>query len=358
MGRGSIVVRLLLAFLLVSVVPAVVFALLAWQEQSTGAHEEVHFESGAGVEGSETAVGVPVATLELIAAAGSLGLGIVMALWIGRTIVRPIRSLEATMGQVEAGDLTATVDVRSDDEIGRLAGAFDRMLASLRSETLIRDLFDQYVSPEVAQLAIEREGHLDGEVVECSMVFADIRGFTALAEILPAHQLLETLNAYLARMLSEVAAEGGIVNKFGGDSLLAIFGSPLNPAPDHAARAVRAALRMRAALAEFNEEQVARGLPEISAGVGVATGEVVAGNVGSERKTEYTVIGDAVNLAARLQELSRDLNEPILVSAGAAAGARGVARLEPIGIRQIRGRSEPVEVFAARELLVPAAAGA
>jgi adenylate cyclase len=118
-----------------------------------------------------------------------------------------------------------------------------------------------------------------------------------------------TLNRYVERMLVVVENEGGIVNKFGGDSLLAIFGSPLNPGPDHAERAVRASLGMRVALAEFNRDQVEAEMPELHVGFGLATGELVAGNVGSDRKLEYTVIGEPVNLAARLQELTTELGD-------------------------------------------------
>ncbi len=376
--RWSIVTRLLIAFLVVSVVPIALLAILSLQERESvgesvaGSQPSGHVE-GSGETGTETGAeggneggtapsqgsggdslgGVPIATIELGIAAASLGLSALMAVYIARTIVRPIRSLEASMARTEAGDLEATAPVESSDEIGHLAAAFNRMMVGLRREALIRDLFGQYVTPELAQLAIEREGHLEGQEVECSILFADIRGFTSLAEVLPAHRLMQTLNSYLACMLQEVAAEGGIVNKFGGDSILAIFGSPLNPAPDHAARAVRAAIRMRDALASFNRSQMAEHLPEIHVGFGVATGPVVAGNLGSERKIEYTVIGDPVNLAARLQELSRDIGQPILVADATAQRARNVARLEPIGHRTIRGRVEPVDVYAAQELLVP-----
>jgi len=364
--RGSIVTRLLLAFLVVSVLPTATFALLAIQEGMPGGTAEVEGGGEAGGRGGEAGedggeaggvaegeageqlLGVPIATIELVVAGSTLALGILMALYVGRTIVRPIRELERGMQRVEAGDLETRVGMPSNDEIGRLGMAFDRMVVGLRREALIRDLFGQYVTPELARLAIEQEGHLEGQVVECSILFADIRGFTSLAESLPAHRLLDTLNRYLARMLQEVSAEGGIVNKFGGDSILAIFGSPLNPAADHAARAVRCALRMRDALGAFNQAQAAAGLPEIRAGFGVATGEVIAGNVGSERKVEYTVIGDAVNLAARLQELSRDLGEPILVAGPTAERARDSVVLEPAGVHDIRGRSGRVEVFAAR----------
>ena len=254
------------------------------------------------------------------------------------------------MHAVESGDLGATAPVHSNDEIGHLASAFNRMVVGLRRESLIRDLFGQYVTPEVAQTAIEHEGHLDAEVVECSIVFADIRGFTALAEVMPAHRLIQTLNGFLSTVLAEVAREGGIVNKFGGDSVLAVFGSPLNPAPDHPARAVRAALRMRDALSAFNRSQAAAGLPDIRAGFGVATGEVVAGNIGSESKIEYTVIGDPVNLAARLEELTRELGEDILITGPTAERATGIAGFRSLGDHEIRGRAEPIAVFAADRL--------
>ena len=353
------IVLLLAAFLIVSVLPVGTLAFLSLTEgqettEPVGSTDE-HTESG-GEPGTETAAtptdkhgtlfGVPIATIEFTVAIVSLVLAVVMAVFVGRRIVRPIRSLEGAMHAVEGGDLNAHAPVHTNDEIGHLAEAFNRMVVGLRRESLIRDLFGQYVTPEVAQVAIEREGHLEAEIVECSIVFADIRGFTALTEVLPAHRLVETLNAYLSTMLVEVGREGGIVNKFGGDSVLVVFGSPLNPAPDHAARAVRAALRMREALDEFNLRQEKAGLPEIRAGFGVATGEVVAGNIGSERK-EYTVIGDAVNLAARLEELTRELGEEILVTGATVERTRSVASFRSLGEHDIRGHTERVTVFAA-----------
>lgn len=257
------------------------------------------------------------------------------------------------MHRVETGDLDAVADVATDDEIGHLAAAFNRMTGGLRREAMVRDLFGQYVSPEVARLAIERHGELEAQVVECSVLFVDIRRFTALAEVLPPARLIGTLNRYFERMLAEVEAEGGIVNKFGGDSLLAVFGSPLNPMADHAQRAVRAALRMREALVEFNREQAASEMPQLRVGFGLATGELVAGNVGSNRKLEYTVIGDPVNLAARLQELTTSMGSEVLMSARTAELAKGVAELRSLGEVEVRGRAEPVEVFALEETPTP-----
>jgi adenylate cyclase len=380
--RSSILTRLLAAFVVVSFLPIAVLAILSLQEAAAdpGAHPTgeatPHVEGAEGGEGSEsgagepatgepsaaepateaghgTLFGVPIEFVELGVAGASLVLSLGAALYVGRTIIRPIRSLEASMHRVETGDLEATAEVSADDEIGHLAGAFNRMTAGLRREAMVRDLFGQYVSPEVARMAIERHGELVGEVVECTVLFVDIRRFTALAEVLPPARLIGTLNRYFERMLVEVEAEGGIVNKFGGDSLLAVFGSPLNPMADHAQRAVRAALRMRETLVAFNREQVASELPELRVGFGLATGELVAGNVGSRRKLEYTVIGDPVNLAARLQELTTSLGAEILLSARTAELARDVVQMRSLGEIAVRGRAEHVEVFAVEDESAP-----
>lgn len=348
--RSSILARLLAAFVIVSFLPIAVLAVLSLQEAAAdpATHQE-GAEAGEEAVGHGTLAGIPIEFVELSVAGISLVLSVAAALYIGRTIIRPMRSLEASMHRVETGDLDAVADVKSNDEIGHLAAAFNRMTGGLRREAMVRDLFGQYVSPEVARLAIEQHGQLEGQVIDCTVMFVDIRRFTALAEVLPPARLIGTLNRYFDRMLAEVEAEGGIVNKFGGDSLLAVFGSPLNPMPDHAERAVRAALRMRLALVEFNREQADAEMPELRVGFGLATGELVAGNVGSSRKLEYTVIGDPVNLAARLQELTTHLGAEVLLSARTAALAKGAAALRSLGEVEVRGRAERVEVFAAED---------
>jgi adenylate cyclase len=140
--------------------------------------------------------------------------------------------------------------------------------------------------------------------------------------------------------------ERGFVNKFGGDSLLAVFGTPLNPDPDHASCGVHAALRMQDALAEFNQGQREAWLPQIVIGIGIATGDVVAGNVGSETKLEYTVIGDAVNVASRLQAMTKELGVPVLANAETARAAAAVALFERVAEVSVRGKARPVDVFA------------
>jgi adenylate cyclase len=342
--RTRIVTRLVAAFVCVSLLPIATLAGLAIYE-SRGSETE-HVEEGTEASGeSEEIAGIPTAALELGVAGVSLGLAIVVALIVGRTVVRPLRELEQTIGRVDEGDLTARAPVTGSDELGRLADAFNGMVAGLERERVIRDLFGQYVTPQLAEAAIEQQGRLDGQLVTSSVLFADIRDFTGISESVPASELIRMLNRYFDRMARIVVDAGGLVNKFGGDSLLAVFGSPLNPTGDHAVRAVRAALAMEEALEAFNAEQRDMYLPEIRIGIGVASGDVVAGNVGSSTKLEYTVIGDAVNVASRLQALTKEVGESMLFSAETARLASEVAPFVSCGQIEVRGKARPVNVL-------------
>lgn len=352
MLRNRISTRLLGAFLVVSILPIGILGYLSWRESS---HTE-QIESEAHAGDGEMLFGISVASVELAVAIASFGLSIGMALLVARTIVRPLEELRTSMKRVEQGHLEVVAPVRSADEVGQLATGFNRMVEGLRREALVRDLFGQYVTPELAEAAIEHREQLEGQLVTCTVLFADIRDFTGISEALPATRLIRMLNEYFARMSSLVVEERGFVNKFGGDSILAVFGTPLNPDPDHAACGVHAALRMRAELADFNREQDELLLPQIAIGIGIATGDVVAGNVGSETKLEYTVVGDAVNIASRLQAMTKELDRPILANGETARAGSSAATFEAVGAVSVRGKSRPVEVFAVEEPVPIAAA--
>ncbi|MBD0338713.1 MAG: adenylate/guanylate cyclase domain-containing protein [Thermoleophilia bacterium] len=346
MGRGAgIRLRLVASFVAVSLLPISILAFLSYRE---GGEEAKH---------SETIGGLAISTIERGVAVVGLLLAVGVALLIGRSIVRPLRRLDDAIGRVERGDLRARVPERGGGELVRLAEGFNRMADGLEREALVRELFGQYVTPELAEKAIKERGWLDGRLVTCTALFADIRDFTGLTETLPPAGLIGVLNRYFERMSSVVVDEGGLVNKFGGDSLLAVFGSPLNPLPDHAVHAVQAALGMLRELAGLNAELRVDGLPEIMFGIGIGTGEVVAGNVGSQRRLEYTVIGDAVNVASRLQTLTKELGEPLLVSEETGHAAGGVCRLAAVGEVDVRGKAEPVRVFRAEALSAEDAVG-
>jgi len=336
-ARLSVLPRLLSTFFLVSIYPLAMIVLLSLDRarQLIGADAPQAILNNLYI--AETFVFV-------IGVAASVAL----AWLVTRSIVRPLTDLQAGMEKVEQNDLTVTVPVVSNDEFGYVTERFNHMVSGLRRGELLRNLLNLYVSPEVAREALERGAGLGGQVVECTVLFSDIRGFTTLSEKLPPDQLMDLLNRYMSRMVGVIVANGGMVNKFGGDSLLAVFGTPLNPLAEHAASAIRTALDMQASLSEFNAEQEKNNGPVLHIGIGVATGPVVAGNIGGEGRIEYTVIGDTVNLASRLQDLTKELGREILATGTAVQAATRSMSLaaEPLSPDNVRGRSGAVKIFA------------
>ena len=249
------------------------------------------------------------------------------------------------MNLVAQGDLSQRVDVKANDEVGDLTKHFNKMLEQLNQSQQMRDLFGRYVSREVAERVISEGANLGGEDVAATALFADIRDFTGLSERLPAHQVVDILNRYYTRMVDAVVAEGGIVNKFGGDSLLAIFGVPIRQ-PDHALRAVKAAWQMNRVLAEFNAEQLSLGLPALTIGIGISSGDMIAGNIGGQARLEYTVIGDPVNVAARLQSLTKKYGTSVLLSEDTSKYLDGTSsKLRPVEKVVVRGKKEAKQVY-------------
>jgi class 3 adenylate cyclase len=273
---------------------------------------------------------------------------VVLSQTLGASLIEPLEDLGERMDAVQRGDLEARLTVTSNDELGRLAEGFNAMIEGLRREDVIRRLFSLYVTPEVAEHAIEHGARLGGQMIESTVLFSDIRGFTAMTEQMAPDALLALLNRYFDVMSEVIVDHGGFVNKFGGDSLLAVFGTPLNPTDDHPRRAVEAAQALLAALETFNQQQVTRNEPTVRIGVGIASGRVVVGNVGSSERLEYTVIGDAVNLASRLEAMTKHEDATVLLSGKTAAAVEGTMPLSPIGHVSVRGKQEPVDVYALR----------
>jgi class 3 adenylate cyclase len=339
--RMSVLRRLALVFFLVGVYPVTMLAVVTL----TRARAMLNAPNPEVIYSNMLIAAVFIGAVGILTSIG-------MAILVTHSIVEPLGQLQQAMEKVESNDLTAHVPVVSNDELGYVSERFNEMVGGLRRAEVLRNLLNLYVSPEVARAAIEQGTNLGGQVVHCTILFSDIRGFTSLSEKLPPDQLIALLNRYMSRMVDVVIANGGIVNKFGGDSLLAIFGTPLNPFDDHAARAIRAALEMQSALKEFNAEQAKTDAPILKIGIGIASGPAVAGNVGGEGRIEYTVIGDTVNLASRLQDLTKELHQDILANEPAIRAATktfsiAVQPLEPVSVR---GKAEPVNVYAVMHL--------
>lgn len=220
--------------------------------------------------------------------------------WLNaRAVVAPILAVRDAMVQVGDGDLDAEVQVYDGTELGQLQAGFNQMVAGLRERENLRDLFGKHVGRDVAEAATLGEVELGGETREVSVLFVDLVGSTELAHEREPAEVVELLNRFFTVVVEEVDEHRGLVNKFIGDAVLAIFGAPVE-LEDHATLALAAGRAMARRLAEE--------VPDVAAGIGVATGAAVAGNVGEESRFEYTVIGDAVNAAARITELAKDVD--------------------------------------------------
>jgi class 3 adenylate cyclase len=281
----------------------------------------------------------------IVGAVGTSILGLLFA----RRLTRPIRALTAGVSRVAAGDLSGALPIRSRDELGRLTGAFNQMLDGLRQRDFIRSAFGRYVSPEVAQQLLESpEGlRFGGEKRVVTVLMSDLRGYTRFAEQGDPARVMDVLNEYLARMTDIIVQHGGTINEFIGDAVFAVYGAPLAHA-DHAERAAASALGMQRAMAELNREHAASGLPRFEMGIGVNTGEAVVGNIGSEQRAKYAVVGSAVNIAARVEGAT--VGGQVFITAATYEAIKELADVgDPLSV-EVKGLSEPLRLYELRAL--------
>jgi class 3 adenylate cyclase len=280
-----------------------------------------------------------------IGAVGTLILGLLFA----RRLTRPIRALTAGVSRVAGGDLSQALAVRSQDELGRLTHAFNQMLEGLRQRDFIRSAFGRYVSPEVAKELLESpEGlRFGGEKRVVTVLMSDLRGYTRFAEQGDPAHVMNVLNGYLARMTDIIVEHGGTINEFIGDAVFAVFGAPLAHA-DHAERAAACALAMQHAMTEINRQHEADGLPRFEMGIGVNTGEAVVGNIGSEQRAKYAVVGSAVNVAARVEGAT--VGGQTFLTAATYERIGELAEVTAPVTLQMKGLSEPLALYELRGL--------
>jgi adenylate cyclase len=279
--------------------------------------------------------------------------GIGGAIALATVLARPILRLVDGTRAIAAGDYGVTVAGSSRDELGVLTESFNRMARSLRDKEMIERAFSSYVAREVADEILKDPERLvlEGARREVTVLFCDLRGFTALAERLPPEEVVLLLNQFYTLAIDTTFKHGGTLDKFLGDGVMAIFGAPTRN-PEHAGQAVRAALAMQAAVADLADKRVREGKPPVAVGIGVSAGEAVAGTVGTEDRMEYTVVGDSVNLAARLEAEARA--GQILISGPTHDRVRGQFHVRSLGIVRVKGKEEPVEAFEVLGLAAPA----
>lgn len=245
-----------------------------------------------------------------------IGLILIVSLiyvFLKRIVIEPILELKSVTDQVRAGDLTVHVQPHGENEIGALGRSFNAMVDGLRERIYIKELFGRYVSKEIRDEILKGRIELSGERRRVTILFLDIKDFTRFSSRQRSEDVVVFLNEFFSVMVESVDSHDGIVNKYIGDSILAVFGAPIQH-ENHAANAMLAGLDMFSRLGEFNRKRRARGDMPIGIRIGIHTGEVIAGSIGSKERLEYTVIGDTVNRASRIEQLGKELQRDFLVS--------------------------------------------
>lgn len=285
-------------------------------------------------------------TLFLLFALGLLN-SVLGGVLIAHSVTNPVRTLLEGVRRIASGDYGFRVEIPQEDEIGELASSFNDMTRGLEERDRVRDLLGKVVSPQIAEELLSKKLELGGEEREVTILFSDIRNFTMLNENHPPRLILEILNTHLTRMSEVVEKHGGVVDKYIGDAVMALFGAPLQH-EDDADRAMRAAIEMVRVQAEINEEFKRRDLPALEIGIGINTATVVAGNIGSQIRMNYSVIGDGVNIASRIESLTKDksYNTSIIVSETTLQKAKGAYDTRFLGHVTVRGKSEPTTIHA------------
>jgi class 3 adenylate cyclase len=287
--------------------------------------------SQAGTDAARLGIGV-ISGFAVLLVVGYPVIGL-----LSDSVVAPITALEEATGRVARGDFDVRVPVTSTDESGRLSRSFNDMVAGLAEREKLRETFGAYVDPEIAEHILKEGTNLGGEQVEVTVMFLDVRDFTGFAERSDAEDVVAALNRLWECVVPIVHDHQGHVDKFVGDGLLAVFGAPRRR-EDHADQAVRAALRI--------VEGVRRDLDEeLEIGVGLNSGSVVAGNVGGAGRLEFSVIGDAVNVAARVEAATRETGDAILITDATRSLLSEDVELEPRGDIPLKGKSEPVPLY-------------
>ena len=288
--------------------------------------------------------------LALLVIAGLLGITVAAAVTMG--LVRPVRRLLAGTAAVEQGALDTVVPVTSQDEVGRLTHAFNNMVSELRKKAQIRETFGKYVDPRIVTGLLDRPELTgpQGSRREMTILFCDMKSFTSFSEGMTPTGLVNVLNRYLTVISEPVRNNRGIIDKYIGDAVMAYWGPPFTGAEEQARLACLAALEQLAALPAFQAELpdlmgVRRGLPQVSIRVGIATGEVVVGSIGSEQTRSYTVIGDTVNFASRLEGAGKAYGTEVLISEVTQRLAADAVETREIDTVLVVGKTEPERIF-------------
>lgn len=281
--------------------------------------------------------------LALIALGATVLISLIMASLLSHLVTRSLTIITRGVDQIKGGDLKTKIFLPSKDEFGDLANALNAMVKGLEEHERVKLNFVRYVSKHVLEkiLLSDHPPVLKGEKRKITILFSDIRGFTYISEKISPEEVVSLLNEYLSAMLDVIFENNGTLDKFIGDGLMVEFGAPLEDA-EQEIHAVKTAIEMQQALQKLNAKWKKEGRPSLEMGIGLHTGLAVVGNIGSEKRMEYTAVGDPVNVASRLEQATKEYKTPILMSEATMQGLHGKYPTEPLGPVLLPGRVQPI----------------
>ena len=320
----------------VSVVGAVVVGTLAYR----GAEEAV--QSG-NVDGLALQIlGVTLA---------GLAVSLSGCLLVARQVTGPLEDLTQMLEELIPERYSSRALPIDSDEAGQLMAAVNQMLGGLEEREFIKDAFSRYVTRQVSEVVLQGGLNLGGELLDVTILMSDIRDFTPMTERMGPRQLVRLLNRYFTEMVEACVEHGGLIDKFIGDAIMVVFGAPVRLPPEVSAlRAARAALEMRRRLEALNVQLAAEGLPILQTGIGIHTGEAIAGNIGAPQRLDYTVIGDSVNLTARIEAATRQVGHDLLISEATREILGDWVEVGEVIELQLKGKSAPSRIYPLRAL--------
>ena len=327
--------RLLVIFLMLGTVPLSLLGVMAYRR----ALRLLESDPAAAAR----LVDNMLVTIVFIVAVGVVS-AIGLAVFVAHSVAAPLRDLQTAMGRVERGDLQTRCPVVGNDELGTVAEGFNRMVVGLREREFLRETFGKYVSPEVRDEILSGRLSLEGQAREVTILFADLRDFTPWVEATDPRDVVRELNGYFTEMNEAIRRHRGLVLQFIGDEIEAVFGAPVAD-PTHAEMALRAALEMRERLSRLNAERQRAAKPPLRHGIGIHTGRVLAGNIGSAERLSYALVGDPVNLASRIQDLNKQFGSDILVSGTTRTLLDGRFVLSPLPAVRVKGSTVELEIY-------------
>jgi adenylate cyclase len=262
------------------------------------------------------------------------------------TLIKPIEILATIIKVVAKGNFSVSARrlIKTKDEVGDLAIAFDKMTEGLKERDKVKTLFSKFHGSTIAEDLMNKKIGVGGANKEVTVFFSDIRGFTHFSESRTPEEVVEMLNEYFGVMVRIIQQNHGIVDKFIGDAIMAVWGAPKGTARD-SFNTIKASLEMRKGLDELNRKRISKGLPPIMIGMGVHTGRAISGTIGSDERMEYTVIGDAVNMASRIEASTKAFGADLLISETTARIVEGEFALELAGAAEVKGKSQPLKLF-------------